>query len=159
MVLLLKEIESKLYLFCCFENGCVYLWDLISLKLLWEIKLHDQPILCVDFDEISSKGISGSAGNNICVFSVDFQQMKVEKMKEFQVNFAGISDVRIRQDQKIFVSTGWDHRVRVFNLKKLVPLAILKGFTQQLNCVDFCENSNLLAAAGNDQKISVWSIY
>ena len=54
-------------------------------------------------------------------------------------------------------------RLRIYNWKKLTPLAYLDYHTDTVNAVDFSDDlpeyGQLLAAGGKDARISVWSLY
>lgn len=100
-------------------------------------------------------------------------------MQEMTINHPGIQEVKIREDKKIFATAGWDHRylfqafqshnnfiydrVRIYNWKKLTPLAILKSHTEGVYALAFSSMStpggSLLASASKDKKIALWSIY
>lgn len=81
-------------------------------------------------------------------------------LKEITVNHGGISDIKVRKDRKIFATAGWDHRIRIFNFKKLSPLAILKGHTENVLSIDFSpflqNEGNLLASGSKDKRILIW---
>lgn len=49
--------------------------------------------------------------------------------------------------------------MRVFHLRKLKPLAILKHHTESVFGLDFSFDSALLASASKDRKIALWPIY
>lgn len=51
------------------------------------------------------------------------------------------------------------YRVRVFHLRKLKPLAILKHHTESVFGLDFSPDCALLASASKDRKIALWSIF
>lgn len=101
---------------------------------------------------------------------------EMKRLTEVTLPQAGVNDVRIRADERIYATAGWDHRyshsvtspllaytyvlsVRVFSWKKNTPLAVLRFHTAAVNCVAFQEQSNLLAAASADGRVAVWSIY
>lgn len=50
-------------------------------------------------------------------------------------------------------------RVRIFSIKKLKPLAILKYHNKSIQSLSFCQKTNLLASSSSDGKISIWDIY
>ena len=54
-------------------------------------------------------------------------------------------------------------RLRIYNWKKLTPLAYLDYHTDTVNAVDFSDDlpeyGQLLAAGGKDARISLWSLY
>ncbi|ETK89305.1 hypothetical protein, variant [Phytophthora nicotianae CJ01A1] len=67
--------------------------------------------------------------------------------------------VCIRGDQRIVATAGWDHRVRVFHLRKLKPLAVLKYHSESVFGLGFSADNALLTSCSKDHKIALWSIY
>ncbi|ETN23182.1 hypothetical protein, variant [Phytophthora nicotianae INRA-310] len=67
--------------------------------------------------------------------------------------------VCIRGDQRIVATAGWDHRVRVFHLRKLKPLAVLKYHSESVFGLSFSADNALLTSCSKDHKIALWSIY
>lgn len=55
------------------------------------------------------------------------------------------------------------YRLRIYNRRKLTPLAYLSYHTDTVNALDFSDNfsshGQLLAAGGKDARISLWSLY
>lgn len=165
--------KDEIFLAVGYEDGGVYIYSTKTGKQLCSLRMHKDPPLCVTMNPECNFGVCGSAGPGICAFTVNLsegtlqsneneqqtQQSSMQLANTFTINNGGISAVKIRKDEKIFASVGWDHRVRVFDKKKLKPLAILKDHTESLFALDFCPSNNLLAAAGKDKKISIWSLY
>ncbi|XP_056388356.1 guanine nucleotide-binding protein subunit beta-like protein 1 isoform X2 [Hyla sarda] len=145
-----------------YEDGSVALWNVLEHKLISRYMFHTEPVMSLDFDCDSARGVSGSAENILNVWSLDKQQdFKIYKAQEL-VN-PGIADVKIRQDKKILATAGWDYRVRIFGWKKVKPLAVLQYHSATVHCVSFSDHiipeERLLAAGSKDQRISLWSIY
>eukprot|EP01119_Soliformovum_irregulare_P021506 TRINITY_DN7173_c0_g1_i1.p1 TRINITY_DN7173_c0_g1~~TRINITY_DN7173_c0_g1_i1.p1 ORF type:complete len:164 (-),score=38.26 TRINITY_DN7173_c0_g1_i1:52-543(-) len=157
--LFVSPLDPKLYLSALYESGEIFIWSIEDRKIVMSGKLHSEPALSLDLNNDRSMGISSSAGNKIVVFEIDWSLNAIRVVKELEVNKGGISEVRYRHDNKIFASAGWDHRVRIYHSTKLTPLAILKWHTATLNAIDFCRDTNLLASAGKDSSIAIWSIY
>lgn len=73
--------------------------------------------------------------------------------------------MKIRKDLKVFVSGGFDGRIRVFSWKSLRPLAVLSEHKGNLMDIVFSDGpvsfwkSNIMAATGTDGKITLWDIY
>jgi WD40 repeat protein len=67
--------------------------------------------------------------------------------------------VKIRYDNKIAVTGGWDYRLRVFDWNKPRPLAILKGHTAEVYALDLAPTGNMIASGSKDKRIALWSIY
>jgi len=82
-------------------------------------------------------------------------------VKEFALQKGGIADVKIRHDNRIFATAGWDHRVRIFDFQKYHPLAILKYHTGTVHSLAFGVNEfkSLLATGSDDTNIALWSLY
>lgn len=65
----------------------------------------------------------------------------------------------------MFVSGGFDGRIRVFSWKSLRPLAVLSEHKGNLMDIAFSDGivafwkSNIMAAGGTDGKITLWDIY
>ena len=71
----------------------------------------------------------------------------------------GLSSVCVRPDGKLLASGGWDRRVRVWQWKRLKPLAVLQLHKATVNAVSFSSCSRWLASASADKTIAIWSIY
>lgn len=54
-------------------------------------------------------------------------------------------------------------RIRIYNWKKLAPLAYLSYHSDTVNAVNFSDDlpgyGQILAAGGKDTRISLWSLY
>lgn len=159
MCLGLWQTKSSLrpLLLAGYEDGSVTLWDVSERKVCSQITCHEEPVMGLDFDSQKAKGVSGSAGKVLAVWSLDDQQsLQVKKTHEL-IN-PGIAEVTIRPDHRIFATAGWDHRIRVFHWRTVKPLAVLAFHSAPVHCVAFAADG-LLAAGSKDQRISVWSLY
>jgi len=150
---------SEVLLAAGFEDGSIYIWNLTTKAVLISQKLHDEPLLCFDLNDTCDSGVSGSAGDTVIIFSLNFKENKCEIVEKFKLNHGGISDIKIRQDQRIFASAGWDKRVRIYNWRKHKPLAILKYHSESIFAVDFNFKTQFLASASKDKKIAIWLLY
>nr|XP_012309607.1 guanine nucleotide-binding protein subunit beta-like protein 1 [Aotus nancymaae]XP_012309608.1 guanine nucleotide-binding protein subunit beta-like protein 1 [Aotus nancymaae] len=140
-----------------YEDGSVALWDVSEQKVCSRIACHEEPVMDLDFDSQKAKGISGSAGKALAVWSLDGQQA-LQVCGTHQLTNPGIAEVTIRPDRKILATAGWDHRIRVFHWRKMQPLAVLAFHSAAVQCVAFAADG-LLAAGSKDQRISLWSLY
>ncbi|XP_027628412.1 guanine nucleotide-binding protein subunit beta-like protein 1 isoform X2 [Tupaia chinensis] len=151
------DCSPHLLLLAGYEDGSVALWDVSERKVCSRVACHEEPIMGLDFDSQKARGVSGSAGKALAVWSLDGQQA-LQVRGTHQLTNPGISDVTIRADRKILATAGWDHQVRVFHWRTMKPLAVLAFHSATIHCVAFATNG-LLAAGSGDQRISVWSIY
>ncbi|KAM4855924.1 guanine nucleotide-binding protein subunit beta-like protein 1 [Urocitellus parryii] len=140
-----------------YEDGSVALWDISERKVCSRIACHGEPVMGLDFDSQKTRGISGSAGKALAVWSLDGQQA-LQVCHTHELTNPGIADVMIRPDRKILATAGWDHRIRIFHWRTMKPLAVLAFHSASVHCVAFAADG-LLAAGSKDQRISIWSLY
>lgn len=142
-------------------------------------KIHKETVLCLDINPSLRYGISGSASNNLQYFklnhSVPATMNEGSEKKQLDTNEVllksnGIADAKIRGDDKILATVGWDGNIRIFSRKSLKLLAVLQYHKEGLQCCAFSPSMydlkdededlrNVLAVGGKDGKISLWKIY
>lgn len=87
----------------------------------------------------------------------------------------GLADITMRHDGRIFVTAGWDGRMRVFRYMqpKSSPtekgmkkgkspgklVAVLAYHQGGVNAVEFRRQDNLLASASKDKTVAVWRTF
>lgn len=54
-----------------YEDGSVALWDVSERKAYSRIACHEEPVMGLDFDPQRTRGVSGSAGKALAVWSLD----------------------------------------------------------------------------------------
>ncbi|XP_029424139.1 guanine nucleotide-binding protein subunit beta-like protein 1 isoform X2 [Nannospalax galili] len=140
-----------------YEDGSVALWDILERKVCSRIACHEEPVMGLDFDSQKAKGVSGSAGKALAVWSLDGLQ-SLQMYSTHELTNPGIAEVAIRPDRKILATAGWDHRIRIFHWRTMKPLAVLTFHSSSVHCVAFAADG-LLAAGSKDQRISLWSLY
>lgn len=90
-----------------------------------------------------------------------------ELIDEVTLAHAGVSNVTCRHDGRIFASAGWDGCLRVFDSKRLRPLAVLKHHSGSAYAIAFAPSltpvsvggAGMLASGGKDAHIVITSIY
>jgi WD40 repeat protein len=119
---------------------------------LWtnNMKLGD-PILTLSLVD-ENRAVVGSAQKSI------FEVTRAGKSVFYEMPNPGIDHVEIRRDGRIWATGGWDGRVRLFDAKKRTPLAVLQHHRGGVHSVEFAEDG-LLASAGEDRGIALWSLY
>lgn len=157
------EINNSVYVLAGFEAGDIILWDFLSGKSCGHIKLHDC-ITSLTFDPVTRRGICGNASNILQIFTVD-ASFNIKLKCEISIKNDGCNIVKLRSDRKIFVSGGWDGRLRLFSWKSLRLLVVLAEHKDAITDVQFSKksvmvwNSNIMAASGADGMISLWNLY
>lgn len=147
-----------------YESGHLTLWDWANSKIANQCQITDNP-MCFTFDESSQTGIIGTASEKIYMFNIN-SDLSVTITKEFSVTNAGVSSCVLRPDGKLFVTGGWDSRIRVFSCKKCKPLAVLMYHKKTVECLAYSKDGineigggYLLAAGSSDKSVSLWSIF
>ncbi|CAM9870240.1 unnamed protein product [Ectocarpus fasciculatus] len=146
---------------------CVYDLRATSAEPLLESRLHKAPLLCVDVGSSCKQGVSGSADESINVFRLSTRKASsggrlcgsCEVVKTFHLEHPGMSCVEIRRDQKMFVSGGWDHRVRAFSWKTPRPLAVLRSHEKNVHTVAYSPRIGGLVSGSGDSRVAVWELY
>ncbi|GAA6081966.1 guanine nucleotide-binding protein subunit beta-like protein 1, partial [Tachysurus ichikawai] len=57
-----------------YEDGSLVIWDVSYRRPVSCLKVHPEPVMCLDFDVDRQKGISGSSDKNLCSWTFDGQQ-------------------------------------------------------------------------------------
>lgn len=164
---------------CPIDTAPVWTWERIMIS-----RPHKQPVLSLDITPDHLFFITSSADAILAKYP--FKSSSAEKV--IDTKHAGQQDLKIRSDGKVFATAGWDKNVRVYSVKTLKELAVLKW--HQLGCYALAfaqiqtevgheeqdggtnavvklkqewENRqrhiHWLVAGSKDGKISMWDIY
>lgn len=144
-----------------YEDGSVCVYDMRSCVPLVREKLHSEPVLSCEIGINCVTGVSGSADSDIYIWELNTSAGKLTITEKFTLQQPGVSAVEVRPDQKLFASGGWDSNVRLFRVKKPVPLAVLSCHDETVTSLSFCPvpGSGSFCAGSKDGRISVWSLF
>jgi WD40 repeat protein len=146
-------------LLASYENGDLILFDCVTFSQIDVLKIFDgHPLLYFDYSQAGNIGVAACSEQHIRRFSIDDSRI-VLKGNVTELTNPGVNCVKIRmRDDKIFVTAGWDFRIRVFSTKKARLLCVLDFHKEAVNFLDF-SNDNILAAGSNEGLISFWNLY
>ena len=88
--------------------------------------------------------------------------MKSQQVKEeghIELATPGVAAAALRDDSRIFVTAGWDKKVRMFHYVKRKPLAVLQYHKAAVNDVLFDSRTQALASASKDGSIVLWHVF
>uniref|UniRef100_A0A182NSZ3 WD repeat-containing protein 55 homolog n=1 Tax=Anopheles dirus TaxID=7168 RepID=A0A182NSZ3_9DIPT len=163
------EIYSQGYLLVGYESGAIALWDYRTGRPVETTALfmttEADCLQTLDYDPVTNRGVCGGSSCKLSVFSIDPKTHQIAVKRELAIKNAGVHRVRIRKDLKVFVSAGWDGRLRIFSWKSLRPLAVLTEHKAEVLDVTYSDgkvamwNAPVMAAAGSDGQISLWDLY
>lgn len=151
-----------------YENGQILCWDLRHTRVHATATIFTSPVMGIDVSadgkRVFTAGIEPAA--RVCRLTDDAKLVptgpplpvvcdSTEHAKD------GVGQLALRPDGKIFVTAGWDFRIRVFAAKPphYRPLAVLRHHDDSVNALDFAPDSSLLAAGSKDSKVSLWRIF
>ena len=99
----------------------------------------------------------------LCPFVVS--QLCVSELGRLTVPHDGLAEVCLRDDDRLFATAGWDHRVRLFSCEDMRPLAVLKEHTATVQCVAMTPRNErgvqegIIASGSKDGKVAVYQLY
>ncbi|CCI43162.1 unnamed protein product [Albugo candida] len=125
-----------------------------------EISAEKMPVLSIETVCNGSRIICGTSEQVVIGAELNWNVPTFTRVSEIhRCKFGGISSISVRPDERIFATTGWDRRTRIFHTRKSRPLAILKYHTDSVFDAAFSPDSKILATSSKDKKIALWSIY
>jgi len=146
------------------EDGVVALWDLrrVSAPLSYR-RMHSESLMTLDVAPSGKNGVSGSADDVISCFALRHAAPASEALsvrKELHLPTAGVSDIKIRHDGRLFASAGWDSKVRLYDMsKEKTSLALLKYHEGQATAVCFSPDLQWTATCSRDKTIALYKLY
>ncbi|KAF3907752.1 hypothetical protein AA313_de0209487 [Arthrobotrys entomopaga] len=156
MALKLFYINSSLTLIVGYESGHVVVFTLASSSNKWvqiySSKPHSQPILSLDYSIHSPSPsllfYSSSADSIIAKHQVSVEailsdtELTSPSPQSVNTHHAGQQGLVLRSDGKILATAGWDSRVRIYSVKSMKELAVLKWHKEGCYTIAFAEVSD-----------------
>ena len=150
----LYAVKDGITMICGYESGKLVVLE-ISLSrtehtVLFEGRVFEES--CTDADLFKETIVAVSAGKSVKIL----RDLKIEA-KKIELPFPGCNTVAIRSDGKIFVTGGWDGKIRYFSIKSGKLLAIIDYHFDAISDIKF--NDFDLLAASSDGTISLFTLY
>uniref|UniRef100_A0A915HWT6 Uncharacterized protein n=1 Tax=Romanomermis culicivorax TaxID=13658 RepID=A0A915HWT6_ROMCU len=163
------DSQDKLLLLIGYENGDLRLIQCVfgqpqSIYIEQSVKLHDQPVIDIDYFTISNvseymiKGYCVSVNDKLSNFVVDRDFRLVDCTNNTtntylkQLPYSSCTTVRVRQDGKFFVVGFWNGKMYVYSAKSYKLLCILNS--GDVTCASFanpqdCHGTDRYLACGS----------
>lgn len=159
------------------EDGTLQLFDLRSTSRPEVRQLHSEPLLCLDVDPRARAAVTGAADCQVCVvpllprgaaetptgangptggLGLGEPSRHAIPVTNESSGSGGIASLRVRPDGRVVASGGWDRRVRLWQCRRMKPLAVLRHHTGTVNAVDFSPCSTWLASGSADGTVALW---
>ncbi|KAF9382783.1 ASTRA complex subunit [Podila verticillata] len=140
----LVESEGILHMLAGYEDGSVTLFreqapakSKRSMEVVWTIKCHREPVMAMDISSDHEYAISCSSDSLLVKYKLFGQLQGVPETTQIPLKTAGVAYANFRNDSRILALAGWDGKIRVFSVKTLKPLAVLKYHREGLYCLAF----------------------
>jgi len=142
-----------------FESGAVVSYSLNNGKIASR-SFYSEPVLAIALHPERPQALCGSADCDIIQFATGPTE-ELQELRRVSVPVAGINDVHVRADGRLWVTAGWDGNLRMFGWKKGRPLCVLSRHVGGVNCARTHRTPAgfLTAAAAADGHISIWDTY
>lgn len=148
-----------------YEAGHIVAYDTRSSRLLCSKQTHEEPILSLDScprsDHVISTGADDLLYQNL--LSTPGEDVAVWKTNNaIELPSRGGTCIRYRCDGRILACARWDHTVRVFDWKRLKPIAILRYHRLTVSAVEFIEDGpfkGYFVSGSKDTSIVLWNSF
>jgi hypothetical protein len=144
--LFFHPLTSNLTVIAGYESGHTHVSCLTtSWQTLYVANPHSQPILSLDVDPGKEFYFTSSADAVIAKHPIPVSNADVvgtvegNPLKVIKTKHSGQQGLRIRNDGKVFATAGWDARVRVYGVKGMKELAVLKWHKEGCYAVAFAD--------------------
>lgn len=170
----LVTLNDELYCLAGYDSGDLLLWDLRMNRILSEIKF-DFPILTIDYDSVTNRGLVGGNSSHICIFSFVRNTCELQKKSDFidvysvkdmkNKESVGIQCIKIRPDKKLFTCGSWDGNAIIYSWKSMRKLATLKEHRAEITDIAFSDcsismfKSPIMFISSMDGSVSLWDVY
>ncbi|KAK6539755.1 ASTRA complex subunit [Orbilia ellipsospora] len=153
MALKLFYTNSSLNLIAGYESGHAVVFTLNPSTNKWDqiysSKPHTQPVLSLDYsigsDSLKVLFYSSSADSIIAKHQVSIEtslsntELPHSSPQSLNTRHAGQQGLVLRSDSKIFATAGWDSRIRVYSVKNMKELAVLKWHKEGCYTIAFAK--------------------
>ncbi|SMR61402.1 unnamed protein product [Zymoseptoria tritici ST99CH_3D1] len=138
--------KPQLLILAGYEGGNVCVWSQPKsssntatphFQLIYSQKSHAQPVLSLDM--ALSQGTFYTSSADAIIARHPLLPTSALSTKTVQTKHAGQQALTVRSDEKIFATAGWDGRMRVYSVKTMKELAVLKWHGEGCYAVSFAE--------------------
>lgn len=138
--------HDRLNLVAGYESGHTCIWRAeqrdTEFKLVYSSKAHSQPVLSIDVATGRKVYYTSAADATVACHSLDLTEPRSSQpVKQLQTKHSGQQSLTVRSDEKIFATAGWDGRMRVYSVKTMRELAVLKWHKQGCYALAFSDLS------------------
>lgn len=146
-----------------YEDGSVATWDArYPTAPVSRVKVAKDVVTSVVPSPLGRVAVAGGGFDRVVGVADTEGEDGLRVVKEGRLQRFGIAGLAWRPDGRIFVSAGWDGRVRVWDGRRtrdrlLRRVASLNWHDDGVGCVCFSKDGKLFASGGRDRTVAVWN--
>lgn len=146
------------------DNSEIKVWDYEQGELERTLKAHTRAVLGLCFSPVSHLLVSCSADLSIKVFSPkqDFANIRTLAGHEHTVSAVVSFPDSSPQKREYIASASRDKTVRLWELDSGFPVAVLRGHTDWVRCLDFSTTQSgqpVLISSGSDRTVRLYELF
>jgi WD40 repeat protein/transcriptional regulator with XRE-family HTH domain len=134
-------------------SGTLYLWNILTTKLLATFEGHTGWIWAVAFSPDGALLASSGTDSSVRLWNVQTGQC----LQVFTGHTACVRSVSFSPDGQQLASASEDTTVRLWNLQGCC-LHVLQGHTQSVFSVHFAPDQKTLVSSSNDTEVRIWDV-
>ncbi|KAK4292611.1 hypothetical protein Pmani_034632 [Petrolisthes manimaculis] len=157
------DVAGQVRLVAVYESGHLSLWDWKTSTISGECQVGENTI-CFTYHNTRRLGIVGTTSEKVYIVTIN-DDLAINTIQEITITNPGLSCCVVRPDGKLYVTGGWDSRIRIFSSREHKPIAVLQYHKKTVECLAYSvwdvnlSTGCLLAAGSSDKSISLWNIF
>jgi U3 small nucleolar RNA-associated protein 13 len=134
----------------------IYIWDLVSGKVVKRMRGHDQPILVMEFDSTGSYFATGAADGTVRVWDAEGGFCT----HHFKGHTSPITTLIFHPDKELWTlfSSSDDGSIYAWHLLKKTYLTSFEGHMSSVRSLDISSCGKFLVSVARDKTIHVWNL-
>jgi len=137
-------------------DGSVRLWDLTTGDCTRQFHSHTKDVLSVAFSADNRQIVSGSRDRSVKLWNTIGEcKLTIDGAHDDWVSAVRFSPA---PENPLFVSAGWDKKVKVWSLTDFKLKTTLTGHTGYVNSVTVSPDGSLCASGGKDGVAYLWDL-
>lgn len=151
-----------------YEDGSIAQYDLRTGNVVRDYKKGLEPVLAMDLKPSMDTLMFGGGDEHMTKLMIEdsksvYEDSSLAFAETQTVTLAapGTSSIKYRCDGRIIVSGHWDNTMRIFDQKKLKPLAVIGHHAGGVYSIAFGKGgaSTVFASASKDKTIALWDLF
>lgn len=132
----------------------VYIWDMVTGRLVQQFQGHEQPICQVVCSHQEQLFFCGHKSETVTAWDA----RSGEAFKQFFKPMGAIAQLAVSGSGKYLATGSLDGNVYLWDVEKGREICSLQGHEQSIESLAFSPNEQLLASGSRDNTIQLWSI-